>query len=144
MKISRSAILPYSAKNMYDVVADIPSYPEFLSWCSGVNIVSETEQEVVAQLIVAYGVLDFSFTTRNSMQKNQFILLRLVDGPFSDLNGEWAFKALDDNACKVSLEMDFEFKNSLTRSAFSSVFNKVVGTQLEAFQKRAETVYGAP
>ena len=144
MKISRSALLPYSAKNMYDVVADIPSYPDFIAWCNGVNIVSETSQEVVAELIIAYGVLDFSFTTRNIMSKHQFIQLSLVDGPFSSLKGEWGFTTLDENACKVTLEMDFIFDNSVTHKVFSGVFQKVVNTQFEAFQKRAKTLYGNP
>ena len=127
---------------MYDVVADIPSYPEFLAWCNDVNIVSQTPEEVVAELIIAYGILDFSFTTRNSMQQDTFIQLTLVDGPFSDLQGEWLFTALDEQACKVSLEMDFMFDSPLTHKVLSGVFQKIVSTQLDAFQKRARSLYG--
>ena len=141
MKISRSALLPYSAENMYNVVADIASYPEFLNWCKGTKIVSETPDEVVAELIIAYGVLDFSFSTRNIMAKDQSIQLSLVDGPFSDLQGEWTFTSLDKQACKVALEMDFVFENSLTHKVFSGVFQKVVSKQLEAFQKRAQSLF---
>ena len=127
---------------MYDVVADISSYPEFLAWCNDINIVSQTPKEVVAELIIAYGVLDFSFTTRNSMQQNMLIQLSLVNGPFTDLQGVWMFTALDEQSCKVSLEMDFMFDSPLTHKVFSGVFQKIVSTQLDAFQKRARSLYG--
>jgi len=144
MKISRSAILPHNAKNMYDVVADVRSYPGFLAWCNGITIVSESADEVVAELVIAYGKLDFSFTTRNNMQKNQTIQMSLVAGPFSDLTGEWVFSELNDEACKVSLEMDFMFDNPIAHKVFSGVFQKIISTQLDAFQRRANVLYGEP
>jgi len=142
MKISRSALLTFSAKNMYDVVADVRSYPDFLNWCKGVNVISESPQEAIAELIIAYGVLDFSFTTRNAMSKDARIQLSLVDGPFSSFQGQWEFAALSEQASKVTLEMDFRFDNPITHKVFSGVFQKVVNTQFEAFQKRAQALYG--
>jgi len=103
MKISRSAILPHNAKNMYDVVADVRSYPGFLAWCNGITIVSESADEVVAELVIAYGKLDFSF-----------------------------------------LEMDFMFDNPIAHKVFSGVFQKIISTQLDAFQRRANVLYGEP
>ena len=141
MKISRSALLPYSAKNMYDVVADVRSYPGFLGWCDSVNVLSETPSEVIAELVIAYSKLDFSFTTRNTMKENQAIQLSLVEGPFSDLKGEWAFIELDENASKITLDMDFIFDNQIAHKVFSGIFQKFVNTQFEAFQQRAHSLY---
>ena len=142
MKVSRSSLLPYNAKDMYDVVADIRSYPAFLSWCSGMEIIQETEQEVIAKLIISYGKLDFSFTTKNQMLKPKAIRMNLVDGPFSSLSGEWLIQELNEEACKVSLEMDFMFDNVITQKLFGRLFKTIISTQLDAFQQRAQQLYG--
>ena len=143
MKVSRSALLPYSAHEMYDVVADVRSYPGFLPWCENMEIISESTEEVVAKLLISYGKLDISLTTKNKMKKDQSIQMSLVDGPFSNLVGEWLIQRLDDNACKVSLEMDFMFDNPVAHKLFGRVFQNVISAQLEAFQKRAQQLYGA-
>ena len=142
MKVSRSSLLPYSAEKMYDVVADVRSYPGFLKWCDSMQIISETPEEVVAKLIISYGKLDFSFTTCNKMVKNETIQMSLVDGPFSRLNGVWTILKLDDDASKVSLEMEFSFDNPITQKLFGRVFQKIISAQLDAFQKRAQQLYG--
>ena len=142
MKVSRSSLLPYSAEKMYDVVADVRSYPGFLKWCDSMQIISETPEEVVAKLIISYGKLDFSFTTCNKMVKNETIQMNLVDGPFSRLNGVWTILKLDDDASKVSLEMEFAFDNPITQKLFGRVFQKIISAQLDAFQKRAQQLYG--
>lgn len=142
MKVSRSSLLPYSAEKMYDVVADVRSYPGFLKWCDSMQIISETPEEVVAKLIISYGKLDFSFTTCNKMVKNETIQMSLVDGPFSRLNGVWTILKLDDDASKVSLEMEFAFDNPITQKLFGRVFQKIISAQLDAFQKRAQQLYG--
>ena len=142
MKVSRSALLPYSAEKMYDVVADIRSYPGFLNWCDDMQIISETEEQVIAKLMIAYGKLKFSFTTKNKMVHNQSITMNLVEGPFSSLTGLWTIQQLNDDASKVSLEMDFIFDNPITHKLFGRVFQKVISAQLDAFQARAEQLYG--
>ena len=144
MKVSRSSLLPYSAEKMYDVVADIRSYPDFLNWCDNMQIISETDSEVIAKLGIRYGKLDFSFTTRNQVVKNESITMSLVDGPFSKLNGVWTISALNESASKVSLEMDFSFKNPITQKVLGRVFEKIISAQLDAFQKRAEQLYSTP
>lgn len=142
MKVSRSAILPYSTEKMYDVVADIRSYPGFLNWCDNMDIISETSEEVIAKLMISYGKLKFSFTTKNKVKKNESIEMSLVDGPFSSLSGVWTIKKLNEDACKVSLEMDFVFDNPITHKLFGRVFQKVISAQLDAFQNRAKQLYG--
>ena len=143
MNISRSALLPYSARQMYDVVVDIPSYPGFLNWCDASKVIEETDESVVAKLVIAYTKLNFEFTTRNINTPHESIRIELVDGPFTALNGEWTFAALSDEACKVSLKMNFDFQRSLTKRMMAKVFTNIISAQLEAFQKRAEVLYGA-
>ena len=106
------------------------------------QIISETSDEVVAKLMISYGKLNFSFTTRNKMVKNESVEMSLVDGPFSELNGRWTILSLNDNASKVSLDVDFMFDNPITQKVFGKVFHKIVSAQLDAFQKRAELLYG--
>ncbi len=142
MKVSRSALLPYSAANMYDVIADVRSYPSFLNWCNGMEILEESSEEVVAKLLISYGKLNFSFTTKNAMTKKESITMNLVDGPFSSLEGQWLIQALSGEASKVSLEMDFLFDSALTQKLFGRVFQNVISAQLDAFQKRADQLYG--
>lgn len=141
MNVSRSALLPYTADQIYAIIADIGSYPVFLNWCNSSEIISESGDEVVAKLSIAYGKLNLSFTTLNIMRPNSVITMSLVKGPFSKLNGQWTIQILNEDACKVSLEMDFSFANTLTQKLFGRVFQSVIAAQLDAFQKRAEVLY---
>lgn len=142
MNISRSSLLPYSARQMYDVVADIRSYPGFLNWCQNSEIIQESDSEVVAKLVIAYSKLNFEFTTRNHNSPYESIKISLVDGPFSALNGEWTFIALSEEACKVSIRMTFDFERSLAKRMMAKIFKNIVAAQLEAFQERAKVLYG--
>ncbi|RBP48316.1 type II toxin-antitoxin system RatA family toxin [Arenicella xantha] len=142
MKVSRSALLPYSAAQMFDVIADVRSYPAFLNWCDGMEILDESHEEVVAKLVIAYSKLKFSFTTRNLMQRHESVAMTLVKGPFSNLQGEWLITTLNDTACKVSLDMEFEFESTLTQKVFGGVFQSVIAAQLDAFHNRAKQLYG--
>ena len=143
MKVERSALLPYSAMQMYEIVADIRAYPEFLSWCSAVELVEERDAEVVANLKIAYRKLNMAFTTRNQNKPGESISLSLVDGPFSQLNGQWRFAALNKQACKVSIVMEFHFKRSAVSAVFGKAFEKIIVKQLQAFQMRAVQLHGA-
>jgi len=142
MNVSRSALLPYNARQMYDVIADIRSYPAFLNWCNGMEIISEDDEEVIAKLLISYGRLKFDFTTRNLMLRNKSVSIDLVEGPFSALGGQWLLQELSESACKVSLEMDFNFESRITQKLFGRVFQSVIAAQLDSFQKRAEQLYG--
>lgn len=143
MKISRSALLPYSAMKMYQVVADIASYPAFLNWCDSAEIISADRNEVVAQLGVSYTRLNMQFTTRNQNIPGVSIDMVLEDGPFSELKGRWLFQTLSEDACKVSLDMNFDFDRSLTKQIVAKVFAGLVSSQIDAFQQRAEALYNA-
>ena len=143
MKVERSALLPYSALQMYDIVADIEAYPTFLNWCNTATVIGRAGNVVTARLSIAYSKLNMSFTTRNENAAGESIALRLVDGPFTHLAGVWTFKRLNESACKVSLEMEFHFERSAFSGIFSKAFEKIITKQLDAFQQRAEQLHGA-
>lgn len=140
--IHRSALVPYSPAEMYSLVNDIDSYPQFLPWCKSARVLSRDDDEVRASLELARGGFEKSFTTCNRLQKNKMVEMRLVEGPFHHLEGFWRFEPLGEQACKVSLDMDFEFANKLVGLALGSLFNQIANTLVDSFCKRAIDVYG--
>lgn len=141
--VNRSALLPYSAERMYELVADIDRYPEFLPWCRRAGIIDDSDPEAVKAFIeIAKGAVGKRFTTLNRMQPGKIIEMNLLDGPFKHLRGYWRFEPLQDDACKVWLDMDFEFSNRLVAVAFGPIFNQAVNTLVDAFVERAAQVYG--
>ena len=141
-RVSREALLPYSAQQMYDVVNDVAAYPEFLPWCIGAAVLESLPERITAQVDVEMGGLRQSFTTRNSLQVGAEIRLELVDGPFSRLQGRWRFRNLGDAGCKVSLELSFSFGSPLIASTFGKVFGIAANQMVDAFRTRAEALYG--
>ena len=141
MNVSRSALLPFSARQMYAIIADVRSYPDFLNWCDGVDVISETNDEMVAKLMISYGKLKFGFSTRNMLKQDESVVMSLVSGPFSSLDGKWQIQSLGDSACKVSLAMDFNFASKITQGLFGRVFQSVIAAQFEAFQQRAKDLH---
>lgn len=142
LRINRSALVMHSSERMHKLVNDIPAYPQFLPWCSNALIVENASGYMVANLEVSKGGVRQSFTTRNDLSIEGRISMSLVDGPFSYLNGVWNFTQLQDNACKVALTLDFEMKRSLTKVAFSAIFNQAANSMVDAFCLRADQVYG--
>lgn len=134
--------MPYSAAQMYQLVTDVASYPQFLPWCDHVEVLDTREDEITARVTLSMGKLHQSFTTRNRMQPDNEVLMELVEGPFKHLIGQWQFEPLPGGGCRVSLDMRFEFKNRLISMAMGGPFHKIVNTLIEAFIDRAHTVYG--
>ncbi|RNM05252.1 type II toxin-antitoxin system RatA family toxin [Dickeya undicola] len=142
-KISRSALVPFSAEQMYKLVNDVSSYPAFLPGCTGSRVLSSSEREMTAAVDVSKAGISKTFTTRNTLIDNQSILMQLVDGPFRQLTGDWRFTPLSDDACKVELNLDFEFKNVLIEMAFGRIFKELANNMVQAFTQRAKEVYCA-
>jgi len=141
--ISRNALVPYSVDEMYALVDNIEAYAEFLPWCRSTEVYSRDENEVQASIEIARGALNKSFTTLNRLQKNKMIEMRLVKGPFKQLQGYWRFDALKVNsASKISLDLEFEFESKLIALAVGPVFNQIANSMVDAFSKRAIEVYG--
>lgn len=141
-QIERSALVFYSAQQMYDLVNAVPDYPKFLPGCTAAAIVSQSEQEMVAKLHVSKAGIGQSFTTRNFLVPEQRIDMQLVDGPFKHLRGGWQFQPLNDQACKVILQLEFEFSSRLVQFAFGKIFQELTAAMVNAFTERAKQVYG--
>jgi|SRR3972149_7336432 len=140
--ISKNALVPYTAAEMYSLVDDIAAYPSFLPWCKDAKVLSRNEDEVSATIEMAKSGVHKSFTTFNRLQHNKMIEMRLLEGPFHHLEGFWRFDALDDRGCKVSLDLEFEFSNKIIRLTVGPVFDQVANTLVDAFCGRAIEVYG--
>ena len=140
--IDRSALLPYTTDEIYALVSDILTYPEFLPWCSGTEILSQEGEELSARIGFSVGGVSQSFTTRNRLQPGKEIAMQLVDGPFSQLEGRWRFEPLGDAGCKISLLLEYDFSSKMVSLVVGPVFNKIANTLVDAFQKHAVEVYG--
>jgi len=133
----------YSTKEMFDLVNDVEAYSQFLPNCSNSKIVSQHDNNMTASLEISKAGIKKWFTTENTFINEDTVLLRLVDGPFKMLKGRWHFQELDAKACKVELELEFEFSSKLVELAFGKIFNDVAKNMVSAFTKRAKQVYGA-
>lgn len=141
-RIQRSALLPYPASVLYDLVNDVASYPQFLPWCSKAEVLTEDDQRMRASLTVAKGGLTQTFITSNDLYPGQSIVMNLEDGPFSQLHGVWEFKALNEKACKISLDLTFDYAGSLVKATLGPLFNQAANTMVDAFCQRAKQLHG--
>jgi len=140
--LKRNALVPYSARQMFELVNAIEEYPRFLPWCHRSEIISRTESEIVASLDVNWKGIHKSFTTRNTLSPCHRVEISLVNGPLHSLNGVWEFHALDEFACKIILDLEFEFTGHFIDKLFQPVFQHIANTLVEAFCKRAIELYG--
>lgn len=142
--ISRSALVMYSAEQMFDLVNDVQAYPLFLPNCAAAEIREQTDDEMVAALQIKKGGLSKWFATKNQFVGKEKVMMTLVDGPFENLSGAWEFIHLDEQACKVVLNLEYSFNNGLVEMAFGGVFKEVANNMVSAFTSRAKSVYGIP
>jgi len=142
--IDRSALLPYSSAQIFDLVADIERYPEFLNGCVEARVLSDDGHTVTARLGLSRAGLSHSFVTRNTMVPHDQIELALVDGPFEHFEGRWSFTALAPDACKVALALRFGLGSGLIHAAAGRLFDKVALDLVDALVKRAAAIYGKP
>jgi ribosome-associated toxin RatA of RatAB toxin-antitoxin module len=140
--VSRSALVPYSPAQMYALVDEVERYPEFLPWCRGAREWTRSEDEVQATLEMQRGPLRHAFTTRNRLQQDKMIEMRLVEGPFRHLEGFWRFSELGENATRVSLDLEYEFSSRMLQLAIGPVFAQIANTLVDAFCARARDLHG--
>ena len=140
--ISKSALVSYSPAQMFALVDGIEAYPEFLPWCCGAKVLSRTDDEVRATIELSKGGVEKAFTTCNRNQKNKMIEMRLVEGPFRQLEGFWRFDALGDDGCKVSFDLEFEFASRMLGMVVGPVFSQIANSLVDSFHKRAVEIYG--
>ncbi len=142
--VHKSVLIWYSAAEMFALVTAVEKYPEFLPWCDQASVVTREEDGMTARVGISLGGLHQSFTTRNTHTQDRQVLLKLVDGPFSNLDGAWNFIPVGDGsqrACRVELDLNYGFDNAALSALVGPVFDKIAGSLVDAFVKRAEQVY---
>lgn len=157
--VHKSVLLWYSPREMYGLVTDVQAYPQFLPWCDRAEVLETHDDGVTARLHIAFAGVHQAFTTRNVNEHAASVSMRLVDGPFSRLEGTWRFTPLqkpgapasssdtpadpaDSPACKVEFTLNYAFSSRALSLVVSPVFDRIANTFVEAFVKRAEQVYG--
>ena len=143
--VHKSVLIWYSAEEMFALVTDVAKYCEFLPWCDRSTVIALEPDGMKAEIGIAFSGLHQTFTTRNTHVAGRKVMLKLVDGPFQQLDGEWTFIPLGEpgqRACKVDLQLSYSFKSAALASLVGPVFDKIAGNLVDAFVKRAEQVYG--
>jgi len=138
-EVKRSALVQKPPGELFALISDVESYPQFLPWCTHARVDARTPAEVVATLGVQQGALQGEFTTRNTLEPERAIRMRLVSGPFRALEGEWLLTPVGDGGCQVELTMRFAFRNPLLALVFERRFAETVGSLVDAFIARARS-----
>jgi len=143
--VHKSVLIWYSPQEMFALVTDVPRYPEFLPWCDRSAVLAEDAEGMTAEVGIAFGGIHQSFTTRNSHHAPDSVDVKLIKGPFSQLDGQWRFSRVGDGtqrACKIDLTLNYGFSSATLSALVGPVFDKIAATLVDAFVKRAEQVYG--
>jgi ribosome-associated toxin RatA of RatAB toxin-antitoxin module len=142
--VERQALVPYSAARMYALVEDVESYPRFLPWCSGAEVLFCDAARTVATLHIAFRGVRQQFTTENKKRPGEGIELALLRGPFRSLHGEWRFKALAEDACRVELSLAYQLGSPVLDRLLGPAFDHIANTFVDAFVRRAEALEAGP
>ena len=143
--VKKSVLIWYSPQEMYVLVTDVEHYPKFLPWCDRARIVTSDAHGMTAEIGISFSGIRQTFTTRNEHVPGRQVAMTLVNGPFSRLDGEWNFLPIGDGtqrACKVELTLNYGFENATLGKLIGPVFDKIAGSMVDAFVKRAAQVYG--
>lgn len=140
-EVEKSVLVPYSAARMFDLVDTPERYPEFLPWCGGVELKQRDEQQTVATLHIDYHGLKQHFTTKNRKTRPTRMDIRLLDGPFTHLDGHWGFAPLGETACKIEFRLHYELSSHLLEKLIAPVFSHIANTFVDSFVERAESLY---
>lgn len=140
--LKKSAIAPYTTRQMFELVNHIEDYPRFLPWCPRSQVLQRTDEEVVASLDVNWKGIHKSFTTRNQLYPYDRVDISLISGPLKHMEGIWHFHPLNGQACHVILDLEFEFAGNFIDKLFQPVFQHIANTLVDAFCKRAVELYG--
>lgn len=146
--VKKSVLLWYTPAEMYALVTGVADYPAFLPWCERAEVLEAQESGMTARLHLHYAGLRHAFTTRNRHEADAKVVMDLVDGPFSMLEGEWLFLPIAQpgqpvQACKVEFDLAYAFSSRPLEAVLSPVFDRIANTFVDSFVQRAEQVYGA-
>jgi ribosome-associated toxin RatA of RatAB toxin-antitoxin module len=140
-KVEKTVLVMHSAAQMYALVDAVEDYPKFLPWCGGVDLLERTQTSTSATLHINYHGLKQKFTTQNSKQFPHSMQIKLKDGPFKQLDGDWRFTQLTPNACKIEFRLNYEFANGFLEKIISPVFSHIATTFVDGFVARADKIY---
>ena len=143
--VNKSVLIWYSPAEMYALVTQVDKYPEFLPWCDHAQVLATDADGVTAEVGIAFSGIRQTFTTRNNHVPDQKVGMKLVKGPFSQLEGEWRFLPVgngSERACRVELTLHYGFDNVALAALVGPVFDRIASSMVEAFVARAEQVYG--
>ena len=135
--IHKSAIVLHPAQKMFQLVDSVENYPQFLPWCGSTQIIERDNEKTIASIEINYKGIKQTFTTENTKKQNQEMIIKLIDGPFKSLSGEWMFKNLDKDSCQIELKLKYEFSNVILEKLISPVFNMIANTFIDEFIKEA-------
>ncbi len=139
--VRKSVLVPFSASQMFELVDQVEHYPQFLPWCGGARAIATTDLGKTARIDIDYHGVRAHFTTDNVNRAGESIVVTLRDGPFRHLHGEWRFRALAPDACKVEFELAYEFTTHVLERVVGPVFSHIANTFVDAFVRRAEAIY---
>jgi ribosome-associated toxin RatA of RatAB toxin-antitoxin module len=138
-EVKRSALINRTPQEVFALINDIESYPQFLPWCTRARVESRSAAEIVATLTVRQGALHGEFTTRNTLEPSRRIYMQLLSGPFRQLEGEWLLTPIEGGGCRVELSMRFAFRNPVSALVFEPKFAATIGSLVDAFVARARS-----
>ena len=141
--VSRSALVSHSAQQMFALVSEIESYPKFLPWCDRARVSERVQNRTVATLRINFRGLKEEFTTANDDWPNERIDMKLVSGPFRSLEGSWLFTPLSETACKIELNLRYEFASALLGKVVGAVFDEIANSLVDAFARQADLRFGS-
>ena len=142
IEIRRSALVRFTAEQMFDLINDVESYPRRFRWCSGAKVISSKPDELTARLDLKVAGMTQSFTTRNRLEPPHRIAMNLVEGPFRSLTGEWLLTPLGDKGSKIAFALDFEYAGFLIAPIIRSGFEKLADKLVDEFCREAQELYG--
>ena len=134
--------LPYPPGDLYELVADIEKYPEFLPWCMALRVRKRSSNIITADMVIGFKVFRESFTTQVTLTPQTRVDVEYLNGPFKYLNNHWIFRETEDGGCEIDFYVDFEFRSALLQKAIGVVFNEAVGKMINAFETRARKILG--
>lgn len=140
-KISKNALVPYSAEQMYNLVNDVNSYQQFLPGCRQSQVLEHSDDRMLAKMVLAKGGIEQVLLTENKLVEARSIEMSLNQGPFKQLQGGWTFSPMSDDACRIALNLDFTFSSKLVDMAFGKIFKSLTNNMVKAFSERAKEVY---
>lgn len=140
--VEKSALVEYTAAQMFDLVDHVEDYPKFLPWCGGAEAHQRSGDKTVATIHINFHGIKSQFSTENDTQPGSAMSMKLIDGPFKRMEGGWRFTALGETACKVEFRLDYEFSSKLLEKTLGPVFNKITATFVESFINRARKLHG--